>query len=70
MVLLNVYVRTIFQFGAPVWGPEILDVSMISEHAILRPILAAQRRYIRVLLGVDTRLHNVLLFAISNQIPL
>jgi hypothetical protein len=70
MVLLNVYVRTILQFGAPVWAPQYLHLSLASEHTVLKPVFVAQRRYIRSLLRMDARLHNVLLYAVSNQIPL
>jgi hypothetical protein len=38
LVLLNVYVRTIMQFGAPVWAPEHLDLTLTTEHALLRPL--------------------------------
>ena len=39
LVLFNVYVRTILQFGAPVWAPSLLDFHSASEHAVLRPLL-------------------------------
>ncbi len=70
LVLLNVYVRTLLQYGAPVWAPEHLDTSLTSEHHLLRSLFVQQRRCIRALLGVDSRLHNALLYAVSNQIPL
>ena len=38
LVLLNVYVRTLLQFGAPVWAPDLLDVAISREHPILRPM--------------------------------
>jgi hypothetical protein len=38
MVLLNVYVRSLLQFGSPVWGPHVLDTTLRAEHAALRPL--------------------------------
>ncbi len=41
LVLFNVYVRTIMQFGAPDWSPPFLDLSLQAQHATVRPLLAA-----------------------------
>ncbi len=39
LVLLNVYVRSVLQYGAPVWASAALDVSFTRESPVLRPML-------------------------------
>ncbi len=68
LVLFDIYVRSILQFGVNVWGPRLLRGGM--EHAYIQPMLVQQRRAMRVLLGLPKRLHNCLVYAICARPPL
>ena len=70
MILSEVFVRSIMQFGAPVWATPYINSSVVTEHAVLKPLLVLHRRMLRMLLGVDRTFHNVLLYIVSGRLPL
>jgi hypothetical protein len=43
LVLADVYVRSILQFGCVVWAPMYLNSNCMKEHAILKPIFVQHR---------------------------
>ena len=53
MVLGEVYVRSVMQFGAPVWAVSGVMSSVLKEDGYLKPMLVLHRTMLRVLLNVD-----------------
>ncbi len=68
LVLFDVYVHSILQFGCSVWGPRLLVNGI--EHSLILPLLAYHRKCIRALLGLDRRTHNCLVYILSARPPL
>lgn len=70
LVLLEVYTRSILQFGCAIWAPLYLLDSFWDEHPTIKPLLVLHRRYIRSLLGLKARLPNVIVCIVSARVPL
>ena len=70
MVLAEVYVRSVMQFGAPVWAVRLVEGSVMLEGAALRPLCVLHRRMLRLMLHVDKHIPNVLLYVVSGGLSL
>ncbi len=68
MVLFDVYVRSVLQFGCSVWGPRLLVSG--TEHSLLKPILTFHRKCIRTLLGLNRMTHSCLVPVLAARPPL
>ncbi len=66
---MDVYVRSVLQFGSVVWSPALLFSNCLQEHAQLKPLCVLYRRLLRMLLGIDSRTHNILLYILSTRVP-
>ena len=66
---MDVYVRSVLQFGSAVWAPTLLSSNCLQEHAQLKPLCVIYRRLLRILLGIDARTHNILLYILATRVP-
>ena len=68
-VLSDVFVRSVMQFGAPVWAIAYMDRKVGDEHRVVQPLYTLHRQLLRALLGVDKRIPNYCLYVISGRTP-
>lgn len=70
LVLFDVYVRSILQFGAAVWAPPFLLKGPFEGTSKLQCMLVWHRTCLRSMLGLNTRTHNVLTHILAARVPM
>lgn len=67
LVLADVYIRSILQFGSAVWAPSIINFDTITEHSTIKPLCILYRKLLRSLLHLPNRTHNGFLYILSSR---
>jgi hypothetical protein len=70
LTLMDIYVRSVLQFGCVVWYPPVLNDTFVDEHPQFRPLGVLYRRLLRTMLALPSRIHNIFLYVLSNRFPL
>lgn len=70
IVLLDVFVRSVMQYAAPVWAVNYMKGHIFDEHGHIKGLFVLYRQCIKRLLLLPGQLPTMLLIVLSNRMPL
>ena len=69
LILTDVYVWSILQFGSLIWGPAVISSNCLIEHSKFKPLAILYRRILRNTLLLNSRTHTPILYILATRVP-